>query len=149
LPLTTYAKKQIAKAMLHRGNNFVGAAVLLEQKGGYHYVVLHLICQGLEIMLKAFLLLRNYDKYLPLLPNRQFGHDLVALAVEASSVFGLNPLRRSLLVELKGLSGLYKTHFLRYADFRDVLFYPNEIPYTRVTFRMLACQRLVGRELSR
>ena len=146
MALTIYAKNQVARAMLHRGYNFLGAAVLLEQNGGYQYVVLHLICQSLEIILKALLLLKNYDKYLPLLPTRRLRHDLVELATIVSSEYSLRVLRSPLREELSNLNALYKTHFLRYADFRDII-PPKDIHYTRVLYRILACQRLVARQL--
>jgi hypothetical protein len=58
--LSRDGKQEIAAAMYVKGKNFLGAAMLLRQKGGYEYVVLHLMCQGIEITLKAFLLFKDH-----------------------------------------------------------------------------------------
>jgi hypothetical protein len=59
-----------------KGRYFIGAALLLRKHGGDEYVVLHLLCQGVEIVLKALLLLHDFDKYRTLLKG--YGHAAVA-----------------------------------------------------------------------
>ena len=59
---TPYAKRLMADGHYRRGQHFIAAAILLRQHGGHEYVVLHLLCQGVEIVLKAILLLRDFDK---------------------------------------------------------------------------------------
>jgi hypothetical protein len=139
-------KRAIAEAMFRRGRTFLRAAALLQREGGYSFVVGHLICQALEIMLKAFLLISDFNKYEPKL--KRFGHDLLALSEEVSAAYGLKPMREPLQQELHELNNLYKTNFLRYGDFRDLLLDPNIfIKDTRVMRRMLAAVRLADRAL--
>jgi len=77
--------------MYVKGKNFLGAAILLRQKGGYEYVVLHLMCQGVEVTLKALLLLKNYKRYEPKL--KKYGHRLMPLVADVLAEFELRPLR--------------------------------------------------------
>ena len=47
------AKPKIAQSMYDKGKNFIGAAILLRRLGRQtEYVVLHLICQGMEVIPK-------------------------------------------------------------------------------------------------
>ena len=63
--LTVHGKRMVAESMYVKGKVFLGAAVLLRQKGGYEFVVLHLLCQGIEVVLKGLLLAIDYDKFNP------------------------------------------------------------------------------------
>ena len=54
--LTIHGKRLVAESMYAKGKGFLGAALLLRREGGYGYVVLQLLCQGVEITLKALLL---------------------------------------------------------------------------------------------
>jgi len=76
--LTAYGKRMVAHAMYSKGTSFLGAAALLHRQGSYESVVLHLMCQGIEIILKALLLVSNHDKYAPQLTA--LGHNLEKLA---------------------------------------------------------------------
>ncbi len=42
--------------MYAKGKAFLGAAIFLRKKNGYDFVVLHLIFQGVVVMLKGLLL---------------------------------------------------------------------------------------------
>ena len=130
-----------------KGKNFLGAAMLLRKAGGYEYIVLYLLCQGIEITLKSFLLFHDYDKYWPLLKKR-FGHDLEKLTIEILKLFGLNPLKPLLSEELHNLNELYHNHYLRYGSFYDVLVDPSTISSERVLRRTAAALRLAERYLS-
>lgn len=141
-----YGKWQLANAMYWKGKNFLEAAILLRQRGGYEYVVLHLLCQGIEITLKSLLLFCDYDEYWPRL--RGFGHDLEAVTREVLKVFGLNPLRPPLLKELRSLNQAYMTHILRYASSSDLLIAPGTISSHRILRRTMAALRLAERHLS-
>ncbi len=61
--LTIHGKRMVAELMYAKGKSFIGAVLLLRQRQGYEYVVLHLFCQGIEITLKGLLLIKDYDKY--------------------------------------------------------------------------------------
>jgi hypothetical protein len=110
---TPYAKRMMALGHLRKGRHFIGAAMLLREKGGDEYVVLHLLCQGIEIVLKAVLLLRDFDRYQPRLVR--YGHNLLDLASDALAEYNLHPLRAPVLDELKELDRLYSHHILRYS----------------------------------
>jgi hypothetical protein len=139
--LTAYGKRAIAQRMFVKGQSSVAAAILLRQQGGYEWVVLHLHCQGLEIVLKAFLLLHDYDYYSPRL-RKDYGHDLEKLARATLRLYGLNPLSTAVASELHGLNQLYRQHLLRYASGYDLVADPVAIPSDRVLRRLVAALRL-------
>jgi hypothetical protein len=144
---TKHGKRRIAQSMYQRGLSFIGASVLLQQKAGYSFVCAHLMCQGLEIVLKSLLLFNDYDKYLPKLDNK-FSHNLVRLANKASQIYGLKPMRLPLRDELDTMNNLYKSHFLRYGDARDLFLDPNSIHDKLLVRRVIALVRLANRELN-
>lgn len=65
LQVTLHGKRLIALSMCEKGKSFIGAALLLRKRGGYEYVFLHLLCQGIEVLGKGYLLLENHDQYKP------------------------------------------------------------------------------------
>jgi len=142
--LTTHGKRMVTESMYAKGNAFLGAAILLRQMGGYEYVVLHLICQGIEITLKGLLLAIDYDRFRPEL--KRLSHNLLAVAEAVISVVGLAPMRPHLKSELEGLNRLYSQHLLRYGSVHDILVDPKTIPSKIVLRRMVAVLRLVKRE---
>jgi hypothetical protein len=144
---TPYAKRLAARSMYEKGKNFVVAAVLLQQKRGYNFVVQHLLCQGIEITLKAALLLKDFDRYAPRL--LRFGHNLLKLIEAALLEFGLAPLREPLRTDIAQLSSLYSKHALRYGSFLDIFLDPETINSDRPGRRLLAAMRLIDRELRR
>ena len=133
--------------MYQKGKHFLGAALLLRQKGGHEYVVLHLLCMGIEITLKALLLFADYDTHKPKL-RRPYGHDLMQLTCAMRSTFGIK-LRPQLEAELKALASLYKKHLLRYGTPHDFLVGPTAVASDRVFRRMEAVVRLAEREAAR
>jgi len=145
MPWTTYAKRQYGLSMYSKGKNFLGAAVLLQRHGGHQYVVLHLICQGIEAALKGLLLIKDFDRFRPLM--RRYGHNLTPLIRDALNEFGLAQMRPSLSTELKSLSNLYLQHLLRYGSFYDLIVDPDTIPIDLVIRRVTATLRLGEREL--
>lgn len=146
---TPHAKRLRARFMFGRGQNFLAAAVLLERHGGDGFAVLYLLCQGVEVVLKALLIMRGYEKHKPRL--KKFGHNLSRLADAARLEFGLNALRPPLKEELDGLNRLYANavYPLRYASFLDLLVDPATVPRALVTRRLVAVFRLTARELAR
>lgn len=130
--------------MYAKGKAFLGAAILLRQKGGDEFVVLHLLCQGIEITLKGLLLFIDYDKHKPKL--RRIGHKLLSASEAAAKAAGLSPLKRDIRVELEVLSSLYSQHLLRYGSGYDIFVNPDSIPSKRVLHRMVAVLRLAERK---
>lgn len=144
--LTAHGKRLVAQSMYAKGKSFLGAALLLRQKKGYEYVVLHLICEGIEITLKGLLLLKDYDKYKSRL-KRPFGHNLEKLSKAASTEFGVRLRSATLLAELEKLNSLYSSHMLRYGNFHDVLVSPHTIQGDAVLRKIAAVIRLADRHL--
>lgn len=126
MKLTQHAKRIVAHHMFDRGKQFIKGAVLLRREVGYQYVVLHLFCQGLEIILKGLLLLRNYNLYKPQLKN--IGHNLIEATEKLRLDFGSKPLKKDIMEQLEGLNNLYRIHLLRYASPLDIVFDPKQFP---------------------
>jgi hypothetical protein len=126
--------------MYHKGKGFIGAAILLSHHEGHEYVVLHLLCQGIENTLKGLLLLKNYDAYQPRL-KRTLRHNLEAISAEATLAFNLNPIRPNVASQLHRLNSLYSRHLLRYGSFYDVLLDARTLPYDLVLRRLAAIFR--------
>lgn len=145
---TTHGKRLMALAFYHRGKSFIGAAVLLErQTGSDKYVVLHLLCQGVEIILKALLLLLDYDKYIK--QQHRHGHDLKNVVSVAIKAFGLHPMRPALAQEIQALNNYYSNHLLRYDGLHDIFIDPATIESGRMLRRIAAVIRLAEREIAR
>jgi hypothetical protein len=147
--LTLAGKRLVARSMYYKGKAFMAAAVMLGQRATTEheeYVALHLLCQGIEIVLKGLLIRIDYDKYRALL--KKFGHNIDKVAQEASRAFQLKPMRPDLEAELMGLSNLYGKTLLRYGGGIDILIAPNTIQRKRVFRRILAVIRLAERSVS-
>ena len=145
---TTYADSLIADAMYSRGKSFLASAVLLQRASGHEYVVLHLLCQGIELILKALLLFADYKKYKPILQNA-YGHRIEKLGADVSLAYGLRPMRPALANELAELSAYFSKHLLRYAGIQDIFIAPCSIARDRVFRRIVAVLRLAEREIAR
>jgi hypothetical protein len=143
---TTHGKREMAKLFYEKGKHFIGAAILLRNRGGDEYVVLHLLCQGTEIILKALLLLRDFDKFYPL--TKKYGHKLKPLVSDALNEFKLRQLRPAVSEELEKLDELYQGHQLRYGLLINVFINPASIPSRLVLGRVGAAMRLANRELA-
>lgn len=141
--LTTHSKRLVAASMYAKGKGFIGAAILLHKKKGCEFVVLHLICQGIEVMLKGLLLSVDYDKFKPKL--KALGHNLVRITDIASGAARLKPLPKSVQRELEVLDHLYSRHLLRYGSGYDILADSTTIPCKRVLRRVATLLRLVER----
>ena len=142
--MTTYAKILVAKAMYEKGTAFIGAALLVNQKNGNAFVVLHLLCQGIEVVLKAILLAKDYGFYKPRL--KRYGHNLVKAAAAVRNATGLNVFTHGALAELQSLNTYYSKHLLRYASNFDIFIDPASIPHERVIRHTLALVRYTERK---
>ena len=137
---TPYGKGLIAQSMLAKGRSFVAAAVLLRQRGGYEYVTLHLLCQGIEVLGKGYLLSVAYDKHHPQL--KRYGHNLMKIAELVEGASSIRIFKPAIRAELQTLSGLYAQHLLRYGSGYDVLVDATTIPSKKVLIRVAALLRL-------
>jgi hypothetical protein len=148
---TKYGKKLAALSMYGKGKAFIGSHLLVARQPASEpteYVALHLLGQGVEVTLKAFLLLADYDRYVVQL-RKPLGHNLVATAEAAISAFGLRPMQSVLRIELEGVSKPYSKHMLRYGNLGDIFIAPSSIHRDRVLRRIAAAIRLAERELGR
>lgn len=144
---TNYSKRLMARALYSKGKHFIAAAVLLKRHQGCdNYVVLHLLCQGTEIILKALLLVLDFDKY----SKQQIGyrHNLLSLAAATTAAFGLQPMRAPLAEELRALNIYYSNNLLRYDGLQDILIDPATIESSRLLRRVAAIIRLTDRQLA-
>jgi hypothetical protein len=145
---TAHGKRLMALALYRRGKSFIGAAVLLDQQpGADRYVVLHLLCQGVEIILKALLLLSDYEKYIK--QQRRHEHDLNRVVAVAIKAFGLRPMRPKLTQEVQALNNFYSRHLLRYDGLHDILIDPASIESNRMFRRIAAVLRITEREIAK
>jgi hypothetical protein len=110
-------------------------------------VVLHLLCQGTEIILKSLLLFLDSRKYSKL--QKKYGHDLNQVVSANIEAFRLHPLRAPLVKEVEALNNIYRRHLLRYASLHDLVVSPDSIESERVLRRMTAVIRLADRELAK
>jgi HEPN domain-containing protein len=144
--LTTYAKNLLARRWYTRGENFIVSAMLLRKQAGDEYVILHNLCQGIEIILKALLLMAAYDTYKPKLKG--CGHNLEKLADEVISTFKVRALPSEVMEELRQLNHFYVRHLLRYGSSLDLLVDPSTISSEAVLRKLMAVLRLTDQLLS-
>lgn len=144
LKLTTATKHAMAHIMYSKGKSFLASAILLEKQNGDKSVTLHLLCQGIEIILKGILLKIDYDKYKPKL--RKCGHKLVEIAELTTSASNLKPLNKHIKQELEGLNNHYSYHRFRYASTADILINIDETKSDKVWHRISAMVRLIERK---
>jgi len=144
---TQHTKNLIAEAEYAKGKAFLGAALLLRQRGNSKadiYVSLHLLCQGVELILKSVLLGLDYDRFHPQLATK-LRHNLLKIADEVHTAIGMAPLNPSLARELHHLDQAFSTHRLRYASAYDVLVNPDSISYAKTLRRTAALVRIIQR----
>jgi len=125
-PLTKNGKDMFARYMYQKGKEFVGAAILLRQAGGFTHVSTHLICQGLELILKSLLLFKDYSKYHSLI-KKNVGHNLVKLVDLWKVVINRNKVNARFYSEIQELNRHYISHGLRYGSLTDLLILPESI----------------------
>ena len=142
--LTNYGKAGVTLVMYEKGKSFIGAAVLVNQKNGHKAVVLHLLCQGIEIVLKAVLLKVDFTEYKPQL--QPLGHNLTKIAAEVRKATNLHVFIGEAGLELKTLDQFYRKHLLRYASTFDILIDPITIPSNKVLRHAAAIIQLCERK---
>lgn len=119
---------QITVPMYDKGRSFILAGGLVKAYEGHKFVYLHLLCQGFENIGKAMLLVKDYDKYGPLLKSK-FGHNLESLLDEIKILYGSDFLTDKACTEIQEINKFYKQHQLRYG---------NEIDFTNTDLSLQA-----------
>lgn len=125
--------------MYQKGTGFLAASILLNQAKGDQHAVLHLFCQGVEVMMKGVLLIVDYDAFQPQL--KRLGHNLLATTDAAMQAAGLPVFKGSARKELVLLNTLYSKHLLRYGSGYDILVDPQTIDHKRALQRIGALIR--------
>lgn len=143
---TSYAKNQVSISMYEKGKSFIAAYYLLNKNNGHPQVSIHLLCQGIEIIMKSFLLMSDYDKYKNYI-KRNIGHNVHKSVTDAIQEFNLKPIATEMSNELEGLTKYFKNHLLRYGSMMDILASPNQLPYSRTLRKLVASIKLADREL--
>lgn len=146
--LTKHGKRVVATAMFEKGVSFVGAAVLLRDKEGYEQVVLHLICQGLENILKSILLLEDFHKYRKYIKNN-IGHDLEKAVQEVIKVKHSSGITIELSDEIARINCFYKGHWLKYGTMADILMSTQNIDSELVQIKLLQLIKVMRYKLAR
>ena len=148
--LSNYGKREIAKSMYFKGRDFILAGLLLKQHMQSHgFVSIHLVCQGLEIILKSKLLLKDFDKYKDLIKSRtELGHDLVKLVDCWKKECNRNKINKGFYDEVKPLNEFYKRHRLRYGTVTDLLFNPKEFQVVLTSKQLLKLISVTDKELA-
>lgn len=142
--LTIHGRYWVAASMYDKGKAFVGASILLRRSSGNPAVVLHLLCQGIELILKAVLLRTDYKKYQPEL--KKIGHNLEGAAAAARAATGWHLYSNLTAQELARVNEFYKDHLLRYASGVDIFIDPATIPNTRIVRHTYALLKLLERK---
>jgi hypothetical protein len=127
--------------MYRKGCSFLGAAIIVRQHGGDPWVALHLQAQAIELILKALLLARDYDRYQPRL--RRVGHNLIKAVDTVTQAYDRRQLSGVARNELTQLSDLYRHHFLRYASNVDIIIDPRSVETARTLRRLYGLVRFV------
>ena len=145
---TPAAKRMIAEQLYVRGRHFIAAAILLHQHDGDENVVVHLLCQVFELVLKGLLLARDFDKYQPRLKG-QYGHRLARLVCDTLAEFNLRPLQLRHTAELQDLEQWYATNMFRYGLMQPFLANPNPFSSEIILRRIALIRRLADRVFPR
>jgi DNA polymerase III delta prime subunit len=111
---------EIAVETLKKGENFIRTALLLRKNNSDENVVLSMICQGIENILKGLLLAKDYVRYEPLL-RRKFGKNLLRLYYRTRKEYKIKNLNARAVNELQILAYLYKNQFLHYGHLINLL----------------------------
>jgi hypothetical protein len=151
MALTNSGKKLMAARGYEKGKAFIGASLLLSRKGSaenFEYVSLHLLCQGVEIILKSLLLFQDFNKYYPMLQDKRKlkNHDLCKIAEEACRAYKIR-FRPAVKTELKELSVRFASGDLRYPGLYDIFIAPSTIPHRNIFRWIAAIVRIANREL--
>ncbi len=117
---TILREKEIAVSTLKKGENFIRAALLLRRNNSEENVVLSMICQGIENILKGLLLSKDFVRYEPLL-RKKFGKNLLRLYYRTRKEYNITNLDSRAVNELQILAYLYKNQFLHYGHLINLL----------------------------
>jgi hypothetical protein len=122
---TNAGKQMRTDAMYNKGKEFIGASILMKENNGKSYVQIHLLLQGVEIILKALLLNKDYNLYTKKL--RKIGHNLTKLVKEVKKCYRVKNIDTNLQHELTSINNHYLNGNLRYGGLLDILIDVNSV----------------------
>lgn len=147
MQLANGGKEKISIAMYEKGKSFIASFLLLRKNNGHPLVCIHLLCQGVEIIMKSFLLMHNYDIYKNYI-KRNIGHNVRKSVDEVINVYNLKAIDSELANELDILTNYFKQHLLRYGSFVDILIDPSTISYDKTLKKITAFVLLADKKLA-
>lgn len=142
---TQYARKLESKIMYEKGKSFITSYILLKRQNGHPLVCIHLLCQGIEIIMKSLLLIHDYDKYKNS-KNKKIGHNITKSINHVISAYQLKPIKPLLTKELDILTHYYNNNLLRYGSQHDIFIDVSTIEYENVLKKVLAIMRLADKK---
>lgn len=134
--LTNSGVKLKVKGMYLRGRQFTHSALLLNEKTGKDYPFLHLLCLGLEIVLKSALLEKDYEKYKNYIEDN-LKHNLDKCLKAYNKEYPTDKIDEKVLREISELNQVYNSFQLKYAMLSEILIEPKSID-SDLTLRFLA-----------
>jgi hypothetical protein len=146
---TNYAKREVARKMYFQGKAFLVAAAHVRGASSteeWNYVSLHLVCQGIELIMKALLLLSKYDEFLPKLIK--LGHRLEAIWNSVSAEYSISPLLPKERKQLAALAKFYTGDQLRYAGMQNFFINPQTIDSEAIIHRLSEVEAIANTRFS-
>jgi hypothetical protein len=134
--LTNSGVKLKVKGMYLRGRQFTHSALLLNDKTGKDYPFLHLLCLGLEIILKSALLEKDYEKYKNYIKSN-LKHNLDKCLKTYIEEYPIEKFDVNLISEIKSLNEFYNSFQLKYAMLSEIFIDPKNIE-SELTLRFMA-----------
>jgi hypothetical protein len=141
---TAFTKNLIATEMFRRSVAFMEAARLLRESVGAGYVVLHIECQAIELLLKSLLLAVDYDRFWPQL--KKISHHLDRAADALTESLKMPAVSGGIRAQLLDLTAIYSKSIFRYSGNHDILIGHSHLGSDRVRRRFFALLRLVARK---
>lgn len=134
--LTKSGQKLKTRGMYLRGRQFTHAAILLNEKTGKDYPYLHLLCLGLEIILKSTLLEKDYQKYKDYIKNK-LSHNLDKCLKAYIKEYNSVDFDKNIKKEISELNNFYANYEFRYAMLNEIFIDPSSIN-SDLTLRFIA-----------
>jgi hypothetical protein len=142
-----YTKQMTAGQTFSMGLEFVAAGMFLEREYRKSYVSLHLLCQGMELILKSFLLNKDYDKFKKLIANNRNQHSLINLVDMVIKEYDVKELKPEAREQLSKLNSHYERQRLRYINTLSLVGYYLGLDAGLVFRKVFAAIRLAQRTI--
>jgi len=142
-----FIKRMTARRTFTMGVEFVSAGMFLRRQNQKSSASLHLLCQGMELILKSLLLDKDYDNFKKKIRSQRDQHDLYSLAEMVEAEYHYKKVRPRLKAQLKELSDLYRRNRLRYPNTLFSFGYHLWLDTDLVFWKLVAVARLARRTI--